>query len=880
MSEKNFLTKTLNDTLLTRRSFLKWSAALGGTAALAGGLSYGLKAAEAASQQAPEGKWIPAACWHNCGGRCVNMVYVQDGTIVRQKTDDSHPDSPDFPQQRGCWRGRSQRRQVQGADRLKYPMKRAHWEPGGGDKSLRGNDDWVRISWDEALDLTAKEMLRIKQAYGNEAILAPWGSRLLNAFGGAMTSYGMVSYGAWPQVNLRTRGLVMGGANDRMDIRNAKLIVFWGANPAWSNAGTPTYNYLQAKKAGAKVISVDPFYNPSAALLADEWVPVRPSTDGALALGMAYYMIKNNLQDQDFLDKYAMGFDRDHMPQGANPDDNFKDYVLGTHDGVPKTPEWASQICGTSPDTIRHLALEMATTKPMSLIFSRALGRTYMGEQSCHALLTLGWMTGNVGLSGAMVGNNPGLYSNRASYGDAPDLVKAGPTGVKALPNPICPAGITDIMFKGTTPEQQFLGIVWDETWDAVVQSQFTSGHEKRKCDIHMIYGIGEASPLNQMPNINRGIEAFRKVDFVVGSGHFLTSHLKYSDIVLPATTQWERWGGVLTGNPEMLIFFSQVINPLYEAKDDTTNNLSTNTGWIERELAKHLGLDPDLVDPTPLKQQVFNQVAGATVIKPDASGYEPLVTVTEQDIQALGVTGKPQTGRISFQDFKEKGIYQVPRSPGDRFGVIAYQKFREDPQANPLPTASGKLEIYSQALSDAIKSFGWTEKPPLPEYQRPKEGYEDTFENWDKKIKGDYPLQLITIHYPRRAHSVFDNIPHLRKSFPQELFISPIDAEERGLQTGDTVLITSRHGKVLRRILTTETLTPGVVLLGEGAWVERDDQTGIDKAGATNSLSGSSPTGQGVQPWNSCNVQVERWTGQPLEPDYQWPQRIPLKEA
>src|SRR3990172_1770349 len=156
MSEQNFLTKTLTDTVLTRRSFLKWSAALGGTAALAGGLGYGLKAAEAAIA-ADEGKWVPVACWHNCGGRCANFAFVKDGVIVRQKTDDSHPDSPDMPQQPACARCRSQRHQVFGAVRLKYPMKRKNWAPGGGKKELRGRDEWVRISWDEALSIVASE---------------------------------------------------------------------------------------------------------------------------------------------------------------------------------------------------------------------------------------------------------------------------------------------------------------------------------------------------------------------------------------------------------------------------------------------------------------------------------------------------------------------------------------------------------------------------------------------------------------------------------------------------------------------------------------------------------------------------------------------------
>ncbi|MBI4787477.1 MAG: molybdopterin-dependent oxidoreductase, partial [Chloroflexi bacterium] len=170
MSEQNFLTRVLTDTVLSRRSFLKWSAVLGGTAALApNGLKIGLQPTTAAAAPAAvsTGKWVAAACWLNCGGRNLNKAYVVDGVVVRQKTDDTHPDSPDFPQQRGCARGRSQRMRAFGADRLKYPMKRKNWAPGGGNKELRGKDEWVRISWDAALDILASEIKRIKEKYGN-----------------------------------------------------------------------------------------------------------------------------------------------------------------------------------------------------------------------------------------------------------------------------------------------------------------------------------------------------------------------------------------------------------------------------------------------------------------------------------------------------------------------------------------------------------------------------------------------------------------------------------------------------------------------------------------------------------------------------------------
>ncbi|MBQ7643963.1 MAG: molybdopterin-dependent oxidoreductase, partial [Spirochaetales bacterium] len=170
------------DRKFSRRDFLKGSMAA--TAALAGlgAVSRESRLAAAEANVAPKehapiidgdegGKWIAAACWHNCGGRCMNKVLIKDGTVVRQKTDDTHPDSPDYPQQRGCVRGKAQQQQCFGADRLKYPMKRKHWSPEEPNGELRGRDEWERISWDEAIKYVADEFLRIKEAYGNQAFL-------------------------------------------------------------------------------------------------------------------------------------------------------------------------------------------------------------------------------------------------------------------------------------------------------------------------------------------------------------------------------------------------------------------------------------------------------------------------------------------------------------------------------------------------------------------------------------------------------------------------------------------------------------------------------------------------------------------------------------
>ena len=865
-----FIEKIQNQ-LISRRSFLGASAGAIAAVGLTGCGLTKVTTKQAAEMTKAEGEWIAAACWHNCGGRCLNKAYVVDGIVVKQKTDDTHLDSADYPQQRGCQRGRSQRHQVFGADRIKYPMKRKHWEPGGGNKELRGKDEWVRISWDEALELVAGELKRIKEGYGNTSILGS--SRLLNFYGGGLVRWGSSSSGAWGIPQECMTGFFSWKANDRLDWRNAKLIVLWGANPARSNLGNPTYNLMQAKKAGTKFIIVDPFVTPSVKTLADQHIPCRPGTDTALLLGMAYHMIVSNLQDQDFLDRCTIGFDQDHMPAGADPKENFKDYVLGTYDGVAKTPEWASEICGTPPQLIKEFAAEIAVTKPMIFCSSFAPARTYKGQQFCQAFLTVGWMTGNVGKPGAGVWTMN--YAANQSYGGK-TLVKGGSTGLPAAKNPLFP-DVTYGAYDGyrwANPKNPAAnGMAYCETYDAILNGYYTgtNGRGKVPCDIRLIWLVRDGygyNYLNQSSDINKGVKAFRKVDFVVTNDIVLSSISKYADIVLPATTEWEKDGKILQGNPEAIFITPQVVKPLFEAKTEE---------WMDRELAKRLGLNPDEIYPITGKQQFFNSIAGAQVIKDNGQDYETLVTITASDIREWGVAGKPQTGRIGLNELVKQGVYQVPRTPGDKLGLIQGADFVKDPAVNPLKTQSGKLEIHCQALSDKIAAYGLTTIPPIAKYEPPLDGYEATFKDWSSKEKGQYPFQLVTIHHGRRSHSTYDNIPQLREAYPQDFVMNKRDGQALGLKNGDTVLIESAYGKCIRPLTLTEAMMPGVVALGEGAWVEFDENTGIDQAGATNTLCGARLSGQGEEPWNTTVVRVEKYRGEPLKPDTEWRQRIIL---
>jgi anaerobic dimethyl sulfoxide reductase subunit A len=876
MSNHDLLTKTLTETLVSRRGFLKWSAALGGTVALAGGVQTGLKAIDnAAAASATE--WKPFPCWQvGCGGYCVNFGLVKDGVVIRQKTDDTHKDSPDYPTRKGCVRGRAQRTLVYGNDRLKYPMKRKNWEPGGGKKELRGKDEWVRISWEEALDLTAAEIKRIKETYGNGAIVQS--SRLFNAYGGAREKWGCNSEGSNSMVRYKMAGtapveyFVLGGkltgGPDRFSYRDSKLIVCWGENPAWSYGGPPMYNLQQAKKAGAKFIFVTPELNPSAVSVEAEWIPVRPSTDTALLLGMAYHMINNNLQDQAFLDTYTIGFDADHMPEGVNKEDNFKDYVLGTYDGVPKTPEWASEICGTDPELIRSFAQEIATTKPMVFDMNGAPCRTHRGQQFGQAFFTVGWMTGNVGLHGGAV-----CHQGQKGFGGS-YLIFAGGTGEPSIINPLFEGGGMFAGYDFGDPfDTKFTGVAYDELWDAILNNEVTATvRGKMPCDIRMMNSIGQSNNLVTTGGGLKAIKALRKLEFVVSCDINLSDKSKYADIVLPGTTAWEEFGNVkAVTDPENVLFCKGIIEPLWETKDIEE---------IETELGKRLGLD---VHPFSAKQRFFNQMAGTIYLNPATFGMEPLVTITEEDIKEWEVDGKPQKGIVTIKELLAKGGYQMPRQPGDAYQMIAdmpAQMFRADPVANPAKTESGKLEIYCKELSRYLNAYGFDTTPPIAKYERPVEGVEDTYADWDKKIKGEYPLQMTNPHYIRRSHSTFNNVPWLRRAHPQDVLMNTIDAEERDLQTGDTILVKSRHGKVLRRVNVTDFIIPGVIILPHGSWTEFNEDTGLDKGGSAGTLRGPHASGLGHQPFNSCNVQVEKWTGEPLEPDYKWPQRIPLKEA
>ncbi|MEE8472093.1 MAG: molybdopterin-dependent oxidoreductase, partial [Dehalococcoidia bacterium] len=302
----------------------------------------------AMKKRAPGGEEVVmTTCSSHCGGTCILKVHVRDGAITRIETDDGGD-----PQFRACLRGRAYRQRVYAPDRLKYPMKRT---------GERGKGQFQRITWDEALDTVARELIRVKEAYGNGAIFFKGSGgdlavihgqgaigRLLGMFGGFTSNWGYYSHEGGVFAELATYGTLF-TRNTRDNYLDSKLIILWGWNPVDSISDTNTSWYLaQARERGARFVSIDPRYTSSTAAFAHQWISIIPGTDAAMMMAMAFVMITEDLHDKSFLDTYTVGFQK------------FKDYVLGEEDRVPKTPEWAEAICGVPAQTIAELAREYA----------------------------------------------------------------------------------------------------------------------------------------------------------------------------------------------------------------------------------------------------------------------------------------------------------------------------------------------------------------------------------------------------------------------------------------------------------------------------------------------------------------------------------------
>jgi anaerobic dimethyl sulfoxide reductase subunit A len=336
------------------------------------------------------------------------------------------------------------------------------------------------------------------------------------------------------------------------------MIIMWGWDPATTTTGTNTPWFLaQAKERGARIIAVDPYYSDSAATFAQEWIPIRPGTDTAMLIAMAYVMIRQNLQDQRFLDTYSVGFDK------------FQEYVMGLEDGIPKTPDWAESITKVPASTIEKLAREYATTKPAALMAGIAPGRTAFGEQYHRAAITLATMTGNVGVHGG----DAAARAWESILGGYPYGVGLG-AAMPFVRNPVDESKPSD------------LSVPYGEIYPKVHCAKFADAILKGKeggypADYKLLFMVN-TNYLNSFPNINKIVKALKTLEFIVIEEQFLTATARYADILLPTTTFVERDDIALGVGMAYCGFQRKVIEPLGECKPQNE---------IARELAARIGI-------------------------------------------------------------------------------------------------------------------------------------------------------------------------------------------------------------------------------------------------------------------------------------------------
>ncbi len=868
---------------MTRRSFV--SASLAAVAAL--GASDSIFAADGrlafadevagATDAVADAEWKTLACLYGCGTRCMNQALVKDGIVLRQKTDDTHPDSVLYPQQRGCLRGRSLVEFENGTDRLKYPMKRLSWTPEEPHGELRGKEGYERISWDEALDLVAQQLKKTYSEHGPRAVYMPCnisGGRknvgpLLNALGGYLTVSDSISYGSYT-LDTAALGISYGGecaGNDRLDmVENADTVVLFGQNPGWGSNGNPAYFFRAAKDNGAQFVYVGPSYNVSAAMLDARWVPVRPGGDTAFLIGVAHSMLdldkeQGGVIDWDFLHAYCVGFDAQSMPGSAATEENFKGYFEGDYDGIVKDAAWASERCGTPVEDIEWFAGQMTKQRNVTLSHGYSAARCTGAEDIPQMYMTIACMGGHYGKPGNVCSN----YWVDRQGPVALQIISTGDDGTADITLPDVEPLYDADRFE-PVDETDYVQAL--QIWDAIIDGKYTStgrcwsgnftAPQEKECGIRMIYAARDGSA-RSVTNGSKAEEAYRKLDFILYQ-HFVPSpSAPYADIILPVTSDIERNAIAENGDRdrEMVLVYSKLGGETYEAKTDQ---------WIAEQLLFRLGYDPKDVYPISEEQAFFNQLKNTKIENVDGTST-PLATITPEDIKEWNVEGEPQQGAIGINELMKRGVYQIERHFGDQYQTIAYADYIEDPAANPLGSKSGKFEIYCQAKADTFNMATLTDEEfkPYPTYR-------------DVPEDADYPLRMFNTHYPRSACTDFNNVETLRETFSAPVVMNAKDARERGIGSGDAVLVSSPHGKILRPVSVSELVVPGSIDVPNGSWPDFDDD-GIDRGGSPNTLYGGSPQGMGVSGYNNVSVQVEKWTGPAPVPDHDTRLALDIKE-
>ncbi|EGE8434628.1 molybdopterin-dependent oxidoreductase, partial [Escherichia coli] len=555
--------------------------------------------------------------------------------------------------------------------------------------------------------------------------------------------------------------------NSMDTLLDTKLVILWGHNPTETIFGHTNYYFQKMKQNGTRFIVVDPRYSDTVSSLADQWIPLLPTTDNALMDAMMYVIISENLHDKTFIDTYTLGFDENSMPEGVPANESLVAYLFGAKDGIHKTPEWAEKITHVPAQSIRQLARDYATTKPAALIQGWGPQRHICGERTARGSTLLASITGNVGIKGGWAAGYGGSSNRKFCVG--PDMPE--------------------------NPVQAKISIMnWMQAADdasKVTPQDGLKGVDKLDSNIRLLFSLAGNYLANQNPDVHQAaklLEDESKIEFIVLSDLFMTPSAKYADVLLPETSFMERWNiGETWGTASYLILSEKLIEPDFERR--------TDYDWL-RDVAKKLGIEAEFSQGRDEKQWIEH--------------------IWEQTRLAM-----PDENLPDFATLQKTRRHLFKSAPH-----IAFEANIRDPQNNPFPTPSGKIEIFSKRLFDM-------QDPEIPALSH----YVPAFEGPEDKLTAKYPLQLITWKGKNRANSTQYANPWLQEVQTQKLWLNPQDAKQRGISEGDSVKIYNDRGVSIIPVEITPRIIPGVVAMQAGAWWQPDAQ-GIDRGGCANVLS------------------------------------------
>ncbi len=755
------------------------------------------------------------------------------------------------------------KKRVYSPNRIKYPLKRVDWNPNGErHPENRGRSKYKRISWDEAAVIIANEIQRIVNKYGPYAILAQVDGHgecktvhsshgcptlLLGKLGGfTLQVRNPDSWEGWYWGSKHVWGegfvgMMKPAGNLVKDItENSEMVLLWGGDPettTWGFTGqfASRLSYFWTE-VGIKQVYICPDLNYGAAVHADKWIPVLPNTDAALQLAIIYTWIKEDTFDKEYVKTHCVGFDK------------VKDYVLGNEDGVPKTPEWASHKCGVPTWTIKALARQFAF-KSTSIV--HYFGGSYVRGPYSHEPARL-----EVILLGMQGLGKPGVHQFQMTYKGMPRSVAAAKHPVAPGMNPAHKGWMQAVRTRQLIPKTLIQKAIinsqvtfWGTTGiEATPENQFIKYSypvlsKENGSEIHLIWSDSPCRTTCWNCG-NETMEALRnpKIECFVAQHPWLENDCLFADIILPVNTTLEV-EDIMTNLREGVQFQSaalqrQAIQPIGESKSDYEATL---------EIAKKLGK--------------YDEVT-------EGKNYEELMK------GVFDVLGINET--VQWEEFKKKEYIVFPCASDWEKDPPGMRKFFEDPEKNPLPTPSGKLEFYSESLAKHFPDD--QERPPIPKWIEKGITHDERLGGNRAKM---FPLLLMSNHGRWRVHAQCDDISWMREIptckikgwdgyLYEPLWIHPSDAEKRGIKQGDIIKILNERGVVLGGALVTERITPGAVSIDHGARIDPIIPGKIDRGGAINTIApegiisrycaGQATSGYLVEVEKVTMPQMEEW--------------------